>query len=575
MWPFKTSSPPESKASRTQSIVALGQLGRAQWSPRDYAHLASKGYAQNPVVYRCVRMISESVASVPLYIFESGATIDEHPLLQLLRNPNPRQAGQAFFEMLIGHLLISGNAYLEAVQTEDMIAELYALRPDRMRVVPGEQGWPQAYDYMVSGNTIRFRQDEGGVPPILHLSLFHPTNDYYGLAPLEAAAVSLDILNAASAWHKSLLDNSARPSGALVYAPANGATLSREQFERLKEELEQSFSGAANAGRPLLLEGGLDWRAMSLSPHDMDFIETRNSAARDVALAFGVPPMLLGIPGDATYANYQEANRAFWRQTVLPILNRICGSLAHWLKPAFGAIDLRFDADAIEALANDRNGLWDRIARADFLTEDEKREAVGYAPLGGRKSAGFFSRKYRPNQARAPAGTSDGGQWVDEGRSGGSSDSPVARALKPRSLIHLRPDERPIVFPDDSIRAVPSDEEIIGAIGAATAAISPQARTALAALRRLVGASRAEDTEWSLGTHKSAAKWENRMLSRNWNKENITETISKGKKFSAKNNMTGSSATRYEYNGRYVVRDNKTKEILQISNSNFKRPPQR
>ena len=388
MWPFK-SEQRETKMSRANSVVALGQLGKPQWSPRNYNALAGKGYAQNPVVYRCVRMISEAAASVPLYVFESGGGMGEHPLLQLLRNPNPRQAGASFFEAVIGHLLIGGDAYVEAVTVDDTVAELYALRPDRMRVVPGPEGWPQAYDYVVGNSTIRFRQDNDFVPPILQLSLFHPLNDHYGLAPLEAAATALDILNAASAWHKALLDNSARPSGALVYAPASGATLSREQFERLKEELEQSFSGAANAGRPLLLEGGLDWRAMSLTPKDMDFIETRNAAARDVALAFGVPPMLLGIPGDATYSNYQEANRAFWRQCVLPLLSRLTQSLAHWLKPAFGDADLRFDTDAIPALDADREALWARVNGVSFLTDDEKREAVGYGAHGGAQGLKF------------------------------------------------------------------------------------------------------------------------------------------------------------------------------------------
>ena len=102
-------------------------------------------------------------------------------------------------------------------------------------------------------------------------------------------------------------DNSARPSGALVYT--SGGALTPDQFERLKRELADNFSGARNAGRPLLLEGGLDWRAMSLSPRDLDFLESKHAAAREIALALGVPPMLLAIPGDNTYSNYQEASR--------------------------------------------------------------------------------------------------------------------------------------------------------------------------------------------------------------------------------------------------------------------------
>jgi HK97 family phage portal protein len=149
------------------------------------------------------------------------------------------------------------------------------------------------------------------VPPILHLTLFHPTDDHYGLSPMEAAAVPLDIDNAAGAWNKSLLDNAARPSGALVFS---GNPVSETQFGRLKDELKASYQGAANAGRPLLLEGGLTWQPLSLTPKDMDFIEAKNAAAREIALAFGVPPLLLGLPGDNTHANYAEANRAFYRR---------------------------------------------------------------------------------------------------------------------------------------------------------------------------------------------------------------------------------------------------------------------
>jgi HK97 family phage portal protein len=134
----------------------------------------------------------------------------------------------------------------------------------------------------------------------------------------------------------------------------------------------------------MLLEGGLDWKAMSLTPKDMDFLEAKHTAAREIALAFGVPPMLLGIPGDNTFANYAEANRVFFRQTVLPLASRIGCSIAQWLSPQFGeAIRVTIDTDRIDALAADRAALWDRVSNAPFLTLNEKREAVGYGPVAG------------------------------------------------------------------------------------------------------------------------------------------------------------------------------------------------
>lgn len=367
----------EEKASRVGRLMSVETLGRPVWTPRDYASLAQEGFAKNPIVFRSVRMIAEAAASAPWLLYDGDREVERHPMLDLLRRPNPAQAGVCLFETLYGHLMVAGNAYLEVVALDGQPRELFALRPDRMKVVPGPDGWPAGFEYTVGGRTVRFSQD-GAPMPVLHLSLFHPTNDHYGFAPIEAAQTSLDIHNAAGAWSKALLDNAARPSGALIYT--GEGHLNDEQFERLKSELEDGYTGARNAGRPLLLEGGLDWKTMAMSPKDMDFIESKNQAAREIALAFGVPPMLLGIPGDNTYSNYREANRAFWRQTVLPLVNRTAQAIGNWLGAAYDReLRLTFDADQIEALSVEREALWDRVATADFLTRDEKRAAVGYS----------------------------------------------------------------------------------------------------------------------------------------------------------------------------------------------------
>ncbi len=380
--------PPEAKASRTARLIAFEAGGRARFTPRDYAALTREGFMQNAIVHRAVKLVAENAASCTFLLYEGAAERDSHPLLDLVTRPNPRQDGAALFEALYGYLLLAGNAYVEAVTIEGPggvgVRELYALRPDRMRVVPGADGWAQAYDYTAAGRTVRFDQSTPPVPPILHLTCFNPLDDHYGLSALEAAAVAVDTHNAAAKWNKALLDNAARPSGALVYAGPEGSVLSDSQFERLKQELEQTYQGAVNAGRPLLLEGGLDWKAMSLSPKDMDFMEAKHAAAREIALAFGVPPMLLGIPGDNTYSNYQEANRVFWRSTVLPLVNRIAASLTQWLAPAFGdEVRLAVDTDRIEALASDRTALWERVTSAPFLTVNEQRAAVGYGAIAG------------------------------------------------------------------------------------------------------------------------------------------------------------------------------------------------
>jgi len=372
--PFRAA---ERKQSQARTLIALSRPAAPVWTPRDYASLARSGFERNVIAYRCIRLVSEAAASIPLKIIDAGAIATDHPLKTLLMRPNPEQSGAELFEQLYGFLQTAGNAYLEAASVNGEPRELYALRPDRMKARLSARGWAEAWDYTVGGRTITFRAGEDGPSPILHLKLFHPTNDHYGFSPLEAASGAVDLHNAALAWNKALLDNAARPSGALVYSGPEGAeNLSAEQFERLKGELAELYSGAANAGRPMVLDGGLDWRAMSLSPAEMDFQAAKNAAAREIALAFGVPPMLLGIPGDNTYSNYREANLAFFKQTVLPLAKKTASALTGWLGASF-AVSVEIDLAGVEALAAERDALWARVSAADFLSSDEKRAALG------------------------------------------------------------------------------------------------------------------------------------------------------------------------------------------------------
>ncbi len=364
---------PEEKADSVRHLISFSAGAGAVWTPRNYQNLTREGYMRNAIVYRCVRMIAEAAASIPIRC--------EMPLVhKLLREPNFEQNGPDFFESLYGYLLLAGNGYLELVEGENGLFHLHVLRPDRMKITVDKMGRPSGWEYAVGGRKLSLPRDfVRGRHPVLHVKLFHPDNDHYGMSPIEAAACAIDIHNAGAAWNKSMLDNAARPSGALVFQSQAGERLSEEQFQRLKDELEQSHQGAGNAGRPLLLEGGLDWKAMALSPTDMDFLNSQHAAAREIALAFGIPPMLLGIPGDNTYANYREANRAFWRQTVLPLVQKTSLGLENWLQAWFGSsLGITAAQDQVPALQEDQISLWKRVSEASFLSENEKRDLLGF-----------------------------------------------------------------------------------------------------------------------------------------------------------------------------------------------------
>jgi HK97 family phage portal protein len=368
---------PEQKASAAGPVVAYHSAGRVAWSPRDTVSLTRTGFAGNPVGFRSVKLIAEAAAALPLVVQDADQRYEQHPLVDLIRRPNQAQGRAELFEALYGQLLLSGNGYLEAVGEGGLPLELHVLRSDRMSVVPGADGWPIAYEYAVGGRKHRFDVSTGAA--VCHIKSFHPLDDHYGLSPMQAAAQAMDVHNSASRWSKALLDNAARPSGAIIYKGAEGqGSLSPDQYERLVSEMESHHQGARNAGRPMLLEGGLDWKPMGFSPSDMEFQKTKESAAREIALAFGVPPMLIGIQGDATYANYQEAHRAFYRLTVLPLATRVTAALADWLGAQIGeVVELKPDLDQVPALSAERDSQWRRVSDAVFLTQAEKRSLLG------------------------------------------------------------------------------------------------------------------------------------------------------------------------------------------------------
>lgn len=368
---FKAAGPspvPVTRPALPAYAAALTPVGSAR--SFEYAPALAAAFGSNPVAQRAIRIVAEGVGSAPLLI-------DPPELGALLTSG---ATGQPFLETAAAHLLLHGNAYAQLTRDGGgRPTSLFLLRPERMEAVAGPDGWTTAYRYTLGGHSTTLPiEDEDGWPSIVHWRALHPANDHYGEGCLSAAARAVAIHNAAASWNLALLENAARPSGALVYRSDDAAGLTADQFERLKTELAEAFSGDRNAGRPMLLEGGLSWQSLSLSPADMDFATLKAAAARDIALAFGVPPMLLGLPGDNTYSNYREANRALWRLTLLPLADKLLSGLAAALASWHPEARLAVDLDRVPALAEDRERLWAQVSAADFLDPAEKRALLGF-----------------------------------------------------------------------------------------------------------------------------------------------------------------------------------------------------
>ena len=379
-------------------IVSYQSLGYDVSTKIAYNDLAKEGYQENAIVYRCINEIANNASRVNINLFRGDQEVDNHPLLDLLYNPSPTQSQVEWFQGLYSYLLISGNNYMLSVGGDNTPpTELYNLRPDRIQIRTGQRAMPQSYDYMIGGQIVEsYEVDQAtGNSKIKHIKMFNPLDDYYGMSPIQASSVDIDQHNLANKHNVNLLQNGARPSGAVIFKPKDetggNVQLSDNQRSQLQSDINSRFAGTGNAGRPMLLEGDFDWKEMGLSPKDMDFIQLKNMSAKDIALVYGVPSQLIGIPDAQTYSNFAEAKLALYNETIIPLLDKIQGDLNEWLVPQFNdeALELRYDIDSIPAMAEQRRRVFESVTsgvKDGILTRNEAREQLGYEPIDGADS---------------------------------------------------------------------------------------------------------------------------------------------------------------------------------------------
>ena len=389
----------DKKINRKEApVVYYNNVGYDTSSKISYQDLAKEGYSENAIVNRCINEIATNASRVKINLFRGEAEVDSHPILDLLGSPSPTQSQVEFFQAVYSYLLISGNSYMLSVGPDNTAPiELYTLRPDRIKIKQGNRSMPLAYDYIISGQVQESYpiNQKTGDAQVKHVKLFNPLDDYYGMSPIQASSVDIDQHNLANKHNVNLLQNGARPSGAVIFKPKDetGGNIRLEDTQRsqLINDINQRFSGTGNAGKPMLLEGDFDWKEMGLSPKDMDFISLKNMSAKDIALVYGVPSQLIGIPDSQTYSNFAEAKLALYNETIIPLLDRIQADLNEWLIPKFNdeALELRYDIDSIPAMAEQRRRVFESVTTGvqnGILTRNEAREQLGYETLEGADS---------------------------------------------------------------------------------------------------------------------------------------------------------------------------------------------
>ena len=361
---------------------------------RRYKDYAKDGYQENAIVHRCIQLISNSASAVKIDVFDDDTKLDNHELISLLERPNPLQSGVEYFASLYSFLLISGNSYLLR-DTENFTPprELYLLRPDRVEIEAGESMIPQSYKYVLEGRTVaKYPVDpKTGGAQVKQIKLWSPLDDFYGLSPIMASAYNIDQHNLAGMHNVALLKNGCTPSGMLKFEPTDetgmSTQLTDDQRARLLEDLEFRFQGTHNSGRPMLLEGNFSYQQLGLNPKDMDFLELLNLSAREIALCFGVPAQLIGIPDSQTYSNMETAKLALYEETVIPLLKRVESDLNEYLAPLYeGDIRIQYDMDSIPAMVEKRKSIYENVVagvQAGILTRNEARDRLGLEEISG------------------------------------------------------------------------------------------------------------------------------------------------------------------------------------------------
>lgn len=372
--------------------------GRANWFGHTYWNFATEAYAKNVIAYHCIKRISESCADIPIQIKVNGEIVDNHPVLKLLRRPNPLEGYKTFMRNAITHRLISGNCYIHGnVVYTGKVMDLTLMRPDRVTIMVTSYNEPYEYLYNYYGKIYHY-----SIEPItqhsevLHIKEPNPLNDLYGMSPIAAASMSVDQHNESSEWNKKLLENSARPPGILTMKDKSDSApqMSKEQLGEVRELLDERITGSKNAGKIPVLNFDMVWQSLGMSPTDMDWLKGKDTSARDICYAFGYPPHLLGLPDNSTYNNMSEAKLALYEETVIPLLQNYLEEISYFINYHSGIEDLSDkktieivpDLDRVSALIPRRESSRS-TARSDLmagiLTINESRAEIGYAPVEG------------------------------------------------------------------------------------------------------------------------------------------------------------------------------------------------
>lgn len=346
-------------------------------------------YIENSCVRRSVSVVANAVASIKFKIFKNGKYINDHVLYSLLNRPNGIDSWATFIECLITNFMIYGNAYVILIENKKL--ELHNLHSENVSIIPGSFGIPKAYEYLVDSQKIEFDNSVECLPAVGHLKNVNPYDNWYGLSPLESIKMAANLHQSITEHNLSMIQNGGRLSGVVAFK-SGAMPLTQEEKDKITNQLVTQYQGPGNAGRIAFVEGGeFEWKPMGANPKDMDYVWTKNLAAREISEALGVPSILIGgigLSGESTRTNFKEVIDRFHEGTVLPLAEKLFSFLNNWL---INKVDknccLQMDLDNFLPVHEKRYELWDKVNCATFLSDKEKRILLGLENIESQAEA--------------------------------------------------------------------------------------------------------------------------------------------------------------------------------------------
>lgn len=374
-------------------IMPSWMTGKPQWSEWDAEKAITEGYQSSPWVYACIKRRVDAVCSVPWAVeVKRGGEWerdDNHELNRLLQDPNPEMDWQELLSLMVTHLDLAGNGFWHKVRVQSKVRELWPLMPQSVRVIPGRDKIIEAYQI---GSAPGVRIDAAD---ITHMAYTNPNSLLYGQSPLMAVGKAVDVDNSAAAWQKISMQNRGIPDGIFQLDQDD---LTQEQFDQTRDVVRENYANMGNARSPWVVNKA-KWIPMSLTPAEVDFIETRHLSMKEICAAYAVPSEMISGMGDANRASSETVRKTFWLDTVLPLLSEIQSTLNKSLAREYGGaneIRIVYDTSGVPALQESQREqtdiarvLWgmgvpfnEINQRLELGFDDVEGGDVGYLPSG-------------------------------------------------------------------------------------------------------------------------------------------------------------------------------------------------